>query len=444
MKIKSIIERIVSEYRRTPIYNTFFLALFVFFVLREALPKPKMMTIILTSVVVFDVWISYWIRMNKLQLPQRMYRLFLWMFYASIIAFFLMIFWFFLISALAYWPPILRVYGYGLILVFVSIKIVLGTLLFLQFLISKTRFANKFALPKRWFQIGLCIAGFMFTMALYGSIYEVFNLQIHRVEMRDKSVPKAFDGYKIVQFSDMHIGNQVSKRYVKKMVDSINAQNPDLVVFTGDMVNFHTDEIVPFVELFSQIRAKDGVFVVRGNHDYSNYLKWKSPQDSANDVQRLLDVYHSMGWRVLSNEHVWFRRGNDSIALAGVENYSSKKVKRWVNLADTEKALKGISPSNFIVMISHNPEHFTEVLQVDYPYVNLTLTGHSHGGQMALGGLSVARLAMKHWRGFHQFGEQYLNVCTGSGFNALPFRINMPPSISVITLKSKTDSHTQR
>jgi predicted MPP superfamily phosphohydrolase len=133
--------------------------------------------------------------------------------------------------------------------------------------------------------------------------------------------------------------------------------------------------------------------------------------------------------------------------LAGVENYSTKKTKRWKNLTDTKKALSGVSPEVFIVMLSHNPEHFNEELQPNFPYVNLTLTGHSHGGQMAVGvrkyQFSVSRFAMKHWRDFHQFENQYLNVNTGVGFNALPFRINMPPSISVITLKHESDFHSE-
>jgi len=321
-----------------------------------------------------------------------------------------------------------------MILVLVLIKMGLAKFFLLQFLASKISFTQKIASPKRWFQATICLAVLAFSIVFYGLIYETFNLRVQRLEVRNKAIPEKFDGYKIVQFSDMHIGSQIRDRYVKKMVDSINAQNPDLVVFTGDMVNFRAEEIVPFVKIFSQIQAKDGIFVVLGNHDYSSYLNWETPKDSANNFQKLLDIYDSMGWRVLRNEHVWLRRGDDSIVLAGVENYSSKKVKRWVNLADTRKALKGISKSDFIVMLSHNPEHFNEELQPHFPHINLTLSGHSHGGQMTLGNVSIARLAMKHWRDFYQFENQYLNVCTGCGFNALPFRINMPPSISVVSL----------
>jgi predicted MPP superfamily phosphohydrolase len=418
----------------------------VFFTVQNALPKPKTLSLVFAIVLLLDVWIDYWIRKNKPQLPQRTRKIFLWIFYATIVGFILLIvgLW---ISPLAYWTPFLRVYGYGFILILVAIKMVWSGLFVLQFLTSKISFTTKISSAKRWFQVSVCIAVFMFVMAEYG-FFEKFNLKIHRIEVRDNAVPKAFDGYRIVQFSDMHTGSQVWQNYVRELVDSINAQNHDLVVFTGDMVNFYAEELTPFVNLFSQIRTKDGVFVVFGNHDYSSYLRWKTPQDSANDVQKLRDIYHSMDWRILSNEHVWLHRGDDSIALAGVENYSSKKNKRWENIADTRKALKGISSTDFMVMLSHNPQHFSEELQPKFPHVNLTLTGHSHGGQMAIGlgkrHFSISQIALKYWRNFHQFENQYLNVNTGAGFNTLPFRINMPPSISVITLKSETHSHSER
>jgi predicted MPP superfamily phosphohydrolase len=410
----------------------------VFFILRYALPKPKMMTFVLMSIIMIDVWIDYWIRLNKTQLPQRTCKIVLRIFYASIACFTAMIlaFW---ICPVAYWTPVLRTYVFGVVLILASLKIILAMFLLVQFFISKLRFANKIASSKRWFQVGLWMIVGMFAVALYGTVYEVFALRVQRIEIEDRAVPKAFDGYKIVQFSDMHIGTQVSGRYIKKLVDSINAQEPDLVVFTGDMVNFYTDEAFPFVPLLSEIRAKDGVYAILGNHDYGGYLNWKTPKDSADNMQKMMDMYQSLNWRVLQNENIMLYRANDSIVLAGVDNYSSKKSKRHKSLADTKKALLGTSPSDFVVMLSHSPQHFDEELQTDYPYVNLTLAGHSHGGQMALGigkyQFSVSQFSMKYWRGFHHIDNQYLNVNTGCGFNALPFRINMPPSISVIVLK---------
>jgi len=234
------------------------LAVLVFFVVRYALPKPKTIGFIFMLVPLFDVWIDYWIRTNQSQIPQRTAKVFSWFFYASIIGFLSLIIalW---ISPMAYWTPLLRVYAYGLILILVSIKIIWAKIFLLQFLISKISFSRKISSPKRWFQISILVAIFMFGSALYGAIYEKFSLRVHRVNVRDSTIPKGFDCYKIVQFSDMHIGSQVWECYVKKLVDSINAQNPDLVVFTGDMVNFHSEEIEKFIPLLSRIRAKDGV-----------------------------------------------------------------------------------------------------------------------------------------------------------------------------------------
>jgi predicted MPP superfamily phosphohydrolase len=410
------------------------LAIIVFFVIREALPKPKMFSYIFAFVLLIDAWIDYWIRRNV-----NTTKIFLRIFYGSIVCFLLMIFALWL-KPFHEWFPFFRIYVYGLILVVITLKIALAGIFFFQFLISKIQFINKFSSSKRWFQVGLWMIGLMFSVMLYGTIYGAYNLRVDEFEVRDKVVPKDFDGYKIVQFSDMHIGSFsfLSENYIRKLVKTINVQDPDLVVFTGDMINFTSFELGPFLTHFSNIQAKDGVFVVLGNHDYNNYVNWKNPQDSLALMGLLMYIYQeNLGWNVLQNEHVFLHRGEDSIALAGVENYSDQKIKRWVNLADTEQALRGIPSENFIVMLSHNPEHFNEDLQPNFPFVNLTLTGHSHGGQMAIGNLTISRLAMKYWRGFHHIDGQYLNVNTGAGFNALPFRINMPPSISVITLRSE-------
>jgi predicted MPP superfamily phosphohydrolase len=396
-----------------------------------------MLAAILMFTLVVDLWLDYWIRTNRAQLSKRASKLFLAKLY-SIIAGFIVIVSALWISPFQHWEPFWRTYAIGALIIFVCVKISVGGIFFLQFLLSKFSKNNKLISPKKWFQISICTAVLVFGITLYGSIYEVFNLRVKHVEIKDKSVPKAFDGYKIVQFSDMHIGSQVSNHYVKKLVDLINAQIPDLVVFTGDMLNLNTDEIVPFVSLFSEIRAKDGVYVVLGNHDYGGYLNWKYPKDSLKNVQQLRNIYQSLNWRVMQNEHVYLYRGQDSIVLAGVDNYSSKKSKRRNSFADTEKALQGTSTKDFIVMLSHNPQHFGEELTIDYPNVNLTLSGHSHGGQMAIGKenlqFSPSQLSLPHWGGFYHVGNQYLFVNTGCGFNVFPFRINMPPNISVITL----------
>ncbi|MCL2412923.1 MAG: metallophosphoesterase [Bacteroidales bacterium] len=417
---------------------SFLFAICAFLIVREAFPKPNTVLLILTLVWIADFLIDYWLRTNKSQLPQRTFNLFLWGFYVSMVCLTLLILGLLIFGSIAYWSPVLKVYVYGFLLAFAALKICLAVILSLQLLVSKISGLNKISSPKRWFQTVVCIIVFGFCAMLYGSIFEAFNLRVRHVNIQDQTLPKNFEGYRIVLFSDMHIGSQVSTRYVRRLVDSINAQNPDLVVFAGDMVNYHSAELVPFADLFSEIRATDGVFAVLGNHDYGGYLRWKTPQDSINDIQKLLDLYESMGWNVLRNEHVWLHRGDDSIALAGVEVYSNHRTRRWKNLADTEKALRGVSESDFIVMLTHNPEHFNEKLQIYFPHINLTLTGHSHGGQIAPGigrhRISVARLALYHWHGLYKIDEQKLFVDTGAGFNMFPFRFGMPPSISVLVL----------
>ncbi len=398
-----------------------------------------MMTFVLMFMLAVDWWLDHWIQTNRSQLPQRTSKIFLAILYPVVASFIVMVsaFW---ISPFHSWTPLLQTYTIGAIIILACVKISLGLIFFLQFLFSKIYYGHRILLPQRWFRIGLWGAALVLIITLYGSTYEVFDLRVQRVEIKDKSVPKAFAGYKIVQFSDMHIGSQISDRYVRKIVDSINAQNPDLVVFTGDMVNLCTDEMKPFVSLFSEISAKCGVYVILGNHDYGGYLNWKNPKDSLDNNQRMLDIYQSLNWRVLQNSHIYLYHGGDSIVLAGVDNYySNKKSKRRHSLADTKQALSGTSPADFIVMLSHNPQHFEEELTMNNPEVNLTLSGHSHGGQMAIGTekfqFSPSRLTLRYWQGLHHEGNQYLFVNTGCGFNVFPFRVNMKPAISVITLK---------
>jgi len=416
----------------------FLFAICAFFITQEAFPKPNTVILILTLVWIADLIIHYWLNAHKQQLPKRTYKIFLWIFYASIVGLVFLILALLIFGSIAHWTPILKVYVYGFLLAIATLKILFSAMLSIQFLVSKIPFVNKISSPRHWFQTGVCILVFSVFAMIYGSVFEAFNLRVRHAKISDQTLPKSFEGYRIVLFSDMHIGSQVSTRYIRRLVDSINAQNPDIVVFAGDMVNYHSAELVPFVSLLSEIRAKDGVFAVLGNHDYGGYLRWKTPEDSINNIQKLLDIYESMNWHVLRNEHVWLRRGSDSIALAGVEVYSNHRTRRWGNFSDTEKALKGVSESNFIIMVTHNSEHFNEKLQPYFPHVNLTLAGHSHGGQIAPGigqhRLSVARLALHHWRGLYDYENQRLFVDTGAGFNMFPFRFKMPPSIAVLTL----------
>jgi len=430
----------MQVFKTTP-RTCFLLAICAFFIVREAFPKPMTVVLALTLVWMAVLVIDYWLRTNKSQLPQRTFRIVLWGFYTTTLGLVALLLGLLIFGSIADWTPILRVYGYGFLMAIASLKIVLAIVLAIQILISKLSGLEKFSSPKRWFQASIFLILFSFSAMIYGSVFEAFNLRVRHVEINAKTLPKSFENYRIVLFSDMHIGSQVSTRYVRRLVDSINAQNPDLVVFAGDMVNFHSVELEPFVDLFAKIRATDGVFAVLGNHDYGGYVRWDSPQDSINDFQNLLNLYEAMGWNVLRNQHVWLHRGNDSIALAGVETYSNHQTRRWANLSDTEKALRNVPESAFIVMVTHNPEHFNEELQIYFPHVNLTLAGHSHGGQLALGfgrhPLSVARLALHHWRGLYVYGNQKLFVDTGAGFNLFPFRVGMPPNISVLTLEKK-------
>ncbi len=422
-----------------PLYGCFVLTFFAIGILADSLPKPGTTRLLIILLPLLDAWIFHWIRTYWKELPRKTLRIFLTLFLLSFVLYFA-----FIIGCaftpLPYWSPGLRTYSYGLMLIFASLKIVLG-FVFLAGMLNNELFSfAKKIRPIRYFQIGLCLMSAMIAVSLYGSIYEVSVLKVERINVRSEAVPKAFNAYKIAQFSDTHIGSRTSESHIKKLIDSINANNPNLVVFTGDMVNFHAEEFRRFHTLFRELRANDGVYAILGNHDYGGYVRWENASDSLENLHALQEMYQELGWRILRNEHIYIHRGEDSIVLAGVDHYTSKNVKpsKRTNFADTKKALEGVSTNDFVVMLSHNPQHFEEELICDFPYTNLMLSGHSHGGQMAIGvgewKMSPARISMKHWRGFYHEGNSFLNVNTGCGFNALPFRIGMPPVVSVLTL----------
>lgn len=413
--------------------------LFVVFgigIILEELPKNKTLAIIFASSFLIDLYLNSWIRKNYKQLSPKASRLFLQILSISTMSLIALLFGF-LVSKFSEWSPFWKTYTVGTIVIFIGLKCIFAGTFFAQFLLSKIQLSGIKSYPKTGFYVGLLGAFFAFLVMLYGTLYEAFDLRVQRVHVRDSAVPKSFDQYKIVQFSDLHIGSQISSRYVKKIVDSVNSQNADLVVFTGDLVNLNTNEVLPFIPILSNVRSKDGVFVIFGNHDYGGYLNWKTSQDSLKNVELLQKIYtQKLKWKILQNESVYLRRGGDSIILAGVGHYNPKKNQ---SLSDLKKALSGVSANKFTILLSHNPQHFEKELSLHYPNVNLSLSGHSHGGQVAfkIGKRKIgpAQFTMRYWAGFYHIETQYLNVNTGIGFNVFPFRIGVPPSISVISLR---------
>ncbi len=279
--------------------------------------------------------------------------------------------------------------------------------------------------------VGVGLSLFSAFIILYGSFIGREKFQVKEVNYTHSQIPASFNGYKIVQLSDIHLGSWFDNpKPVQRIVDLVNAQNPDLIVFTGDLVNHKDDEMNPFMEVLSQLKAKDGVFSILGNHDYGPYYKhWKNPEDQQESFLRLQDKQRQMGWQLLNNEHVFLVNGSDSIALIGVENDGEPPFAQYGDLKKAAEHTEGY----FRILLSHNPTHWRrEVLPTtDIP---LTLSGHTHGMQFQLGSFSLASQVYPEWGGMYTEGDQSLYVNIGIGSVGPPFRWGAWPEITVFTL----------
>lgn len=276
------------------------------------------------------------------------------------------------------------------------------------------------ALPTAWL-----------LLMVYGFFFGWRHLVVRSATCNSPLLPQSFDGYRVVQLSDIHIGTFLRNRsFIDKMVRAVNAQRPDLVVFTGDLVNVSAQEVIPFQHALKQIQARDGVFSVMGNHDYCEYGEDKSESNIRKNQTVLKYLEQKIGWRLLMNEHVTLQRDGASIELVGVENISRPP---FPDYGDLEKALEGTVPGAFKILLSHDPSHWRRnvLRKTD---IALTLSGHTHAGQFSLGRFSPAKWAYSEWGGKYTEGGAMLYVSMGIG-GTVPFRLGAWPGIDVIQLK---------
>lgn len=279
--------------------------------------------------------------------------------------------------------------------------------------------------------IGLILAVASFFNILYGSLAGITRFEVEEVEFYSTRLPKGFDGYRIVQISDIHIGSwQEKPQEIKRLVEMINAQKPDLIVFTGDLVNQQSRELDSFRDILSQLHAPNGVYSILGNHDYGAYYRWKSRKAEIANLDHLICQQKAMNWKLLNNEHAILRHKGDSIALIGVENDGEPPFSQF---ADLPRAMQG-TEEMFQILLSHNPTHWRrEVLPSSD--IELMLAGHTHAMQGILFGHSLAALIYPEWKGMYYEGNRALYVNIGIGYVGLPFRFGAWPEITVLTLR---------
>lgn len=303
-------------------------------------------------------------------------------------------------------------------------------------------FLCRWLLPRRYGRkTGLFCAMIIIMVVAYGMTYGFKQLEVRHIEFASSDLPEAFDGYRIVHFSDAHVGTYVGKRepLLQRAVDSINAQQADMVVFTGDMQNIYPDELAPHVACLRQLKAKDGVYAVLGNHDYAVYQDCDEQEKQKHCLQTI-EAERQMGFDLLLNEHRIIRRDSDSIVIAGMENWGL--VKRMPRRGDVRKTLAGLANSQqpianspFVIMLEHDPSAWREKILPEC-HAQLTLSGHTHGGQFAILGWSPVALSYSEWAGTTYEGDRAIHVSTGLG-GLIPFRFGQPGEIVVITLKKK-------
>jgi len=288
-------------------------------------------------------------------------------------------------------------------------------------------------------QIALGLAAIPFASFLYGMVKGKYNFKVLKYTLYFDDLPDAFDGYQITQISDIHSGSFDNVKKIEYAVDLINEQESDLLLFTGDMVNNIASEMDPWKETFSKLNAKDGMFSVLGNHDYGDYYSWKTREAKVKNLEALESLQKEIGFNLLKNESQFIEKGDDRLAIVGVENWG----KGFKQKGDLKKASQNIAENDFKILMSHDPSHWQhQVIDDDYHY-HLTLSGHTHGMQFGIEipGLikwSPVKWRYKYWAGIYEEKGQYINVNRGFGFLAYPGRVSIWPEISVITLKKGT------
>ncbi|RYY62855.1 MAG: metallophosphoesterase [Chitinophagaceae bacterium] len=282
---------------------------------------------------------------------------------------------------------------------------------------------------------GMLFGGGMFATLVYG-FGNKYKYQVKRVPLTYPNLPASFRGLKIIQLSDIHSGSFTNKEAVLKGVQTVLGLKPDLILFTGDLVNDSADEMVEYMDVFSQLKAPMGVYSSLGNHDYGDYKQWDSPEEKIANLARLKEVHKELGWRLLVNEHVALEKGGEKIALIGIENWSAKS--NFPKYGDMAKAYAGSESYPFKILMSHDPSHWDAQVLTSYKDVDLMLAGHTHGMQFGIEvpgfKWSPVQYMYKQWAGLYEQANQKLYVNRGYGFIGYPGRVGILPEITLIEL----------
>jgi len=282
----------------------------------------------------------------------------------------------------------------------------------------------------------LTLAAVPLVTMIYGMIKTAFDFTIRREKILLGNLPDAFNGLKIIQISDIHSGSFASGDSFKKAVQMINEEKPDVIFFTGDLVNDRSDEAEPFVEIWKDLKAEFGIFSTLGNHDYGDYVQWESTSLKAQNLERLKEIHQEMGWDLLMNEHRILSKDGASIGILGVENWG--EALRFPRKGDMKKAKLDMPDVPVKLLLSHDPSHWKAQITKDHQDIDVAFAGHTHGFQFGIEipgfKWSPSQYVYKQWAGLYSEGNQHIYVNRGLGFLGYLGRVGIKPEISVIEL----------
>ena len=286
----------------------------------------------------------------------------------------------------------------------------------------------------------MTLAAIPFGTMIYGMVKTAFDFKVQKSKIPIANLPSSFEGLKIVQISDIHSGSFLSNLHFKNAVNLIMQEKPDVIFFTGDLVNDRSDEAEPFIKIWKELQAPLGVFSVLGNHDYGDYVIWDTPEEKQANLERLFEVHKEMGWNLLTNEHRILEKNGEKIGLIGVENWGAAL--RFPRKGDMQKAQEGMEDVPVKILLSHDPSHWDAKVLKEHPDVDLTLSGHTHGFQFGIDipgfKWSPSQYVYPQWAGLYSQGDQHLYVNRGLGFLGYLGRVGIRPEITVLELTAKT------
>jgi predicted MPP superfamily phosphohydrolase len=286
-------------------------------------------------------------------------------------------------------------------------------------------------------QIALGLAAIPFASLIYGMTFGKYNFKVIKQRLYFPDLPDAFDGFTITQISDVHSGSFDNPDKINYAIDLVNEQNSDMILFTGDIVNTHAKEMHPWIDNFKRIKEhKYGKFSVLGNHDYGEYVTWPSEEAKEENFKAIKDLYGKIDFKLLLNEHTFIEKGEDKIALVGVENWGNN----FKKAGDINLASANLTKDDFKILMSHDPSHWEYEVKNHEKNFHLTLSGHTHGMQFGIEipgyfKWSLVQYVYKQWAGLYENKGRYVYVNRGFGFHAYPGRVGIMPEITVIELK---------